>query len=70
MDINTDEFNRVNYAHIRDANNLIDRIIDESGEKWDFEYDFHLTFTNLSLTLTNFINFDYTLTKAVLEMNL
>ena len=33
MDMNTDEFNRVNYAHIRDANNLIDIIIDENGEK-------------------------------------
>lgn len=39
MDINTDEFNRVNYAHIRDANNLIDIIIDEVGEKFGIVLD-------------------------------
>jgi SAM-dependent methyltransferase len=39
MDIDTDEFNRVNYAHIRDANNLIDIVIDENGYKFDIVVD-------------------------------
>ncbi|XP_054166060.1 uncharacterized protein LOC128963570 [Oppia nitens] len=39
MDINTDAFNRVNSAHIRDANNLIDKIIDENQDRFDIVFD-------------------------------
>lgn len=31
MDVDIEEFDKVNYGHVRDANNLIDKIIDERG---------------------------------------
>ncbi len=34
MDIDVEEYDQVNYAHLRDANNLVDRIIDENGYEY------------------------------------
>lgn len=39
MDIDVEEFDQVNYAHLRDANNLMDRIIDEKGYEFDIVLD-------------------------------
>ncbi|KAI2810126.1 hypothetical protein BLOT_001282 [Blomia tropicalis] len=39
MDIDVEEFDQVNYAHLRDANNLMDRIIDEKGYEFDTVMD-------------------------------
>jgi len=58
MDINTDEFNRVNYAHVRDANNLIDRIIDENGEKFGIVLDIGCGSGNVTALLNQRISFD------------
>ncbi|CAG2166272.1 unnamed protein product [Oppiella nova] len=58
MDINTDEFNRVNYAHLRDANNLIDRIIDESGEKYGLVLDVGCGSGNVTALLNQRISCD------------
>lgn len=39
MDIDVEEFDQVNYAHLRDANNLVDQIIDENGYEFDLVLD-------------------------------
>lgn len=39
MDIDVEEYDQVNYAHLRDANNLVDRIIDENGYEFNIALD-------------------------------